>query len=65
MLEINKNLDRATQLIQFAEFDVAKYLQDPSDYHTIEWFEGVQQALTEALALLNANPIPLLEEDEE
>jgi hypothetical protein len=62
---LDKDLDQATRLIQFAELDVAKYLQDPSDYHTIEWFEGVQQALTEALALLNANPIPLLESDDE
>lgn len=59
------DMTRATQLIQFAEFDVAKYLQDPSDYHTIEWFEGVQQALTEALTMLGADPLPLTEEDED
>lgn len=61
MLDIN----RATNLVRYAEFDIAKYLQDPSNYQAIEWFEGVQQALSEALTMLGADPIPLLENDDE
>jgi hypothetical protein len=61
MLDIN----RATNLVRYAEFDIAKYLQDPSNYHTIEYMESIQMALTEALELLGSNPIPLLENDDE
>ena len=63
MLE-NKDLDQATRLVQFAELDIAKYLQRPEDFMVVEWLEGVQQALTDALEMLGSNPIPLLEEDE-
>jgi len=62
---LDKDIDQATRLVQFAELDLAKYLQRPEDFMVVEWLEGVQQALTEALALLNANPIPLLESDDE
>jgi hypothetical protein len=62
---LDKDIAEATRLIQFAELDVARYLQNPADYHTIEYMESVQQALTDALHLLGADPIPLLEEDED
>ena len=52
------------RVIQHAELDIAKYLNRPEDFMVIEWLEGVQQALTDALHLLGADPIPLLEEDE-
>jgi hypothetical protein len=52
------------RVIQYAELDIAKYLQRPEDFMVIEWLEGVQQALTDALHLLGSDPIPLLEEDE-
>ena len=58
------DIDRATNLVRYAEFDIAKYLQDPSNYQAIEWFEGVQQALSEALTMLGADPIPLSEGNE-
>lgn len=61
----NKDLDQATRLIQFAELDIAKYLQRPEDFMVVEWLEGVQQALTDALEMLGSNPIPLLESDDE
>ena len=61
----NKDLDQATRLVQFAELDIAKYLQRPEDFMVVEWLEGVQQALTDALEMLGSNPIPLLEEDED
>jgi hypothetical protein len=63
MLE-TKDTDQATRLIQFAELDLAKYLNRPEDFMVIEWLEGVQQQLSDALHLLGSNPIPLLEEDE-
>lgn len=59
------DLNRATNLVRYAEFDIAKYLQDPSNYQAIEWFEGVQQALSEALTMLGADPIPLTEEGDD
>ena len=43
---------------------LAKYLNRPEDFMVIEWLEGVQQQLADALHLLGSNPIPLLEEDE-
>ena len=52
------------RVIQYAELDIAKYLQRPEDFMVIEWLEGVQQALTDALHLLGSDPIPLLEEGE-
>jgi hypothetical protein len=52
------------RVIQYAELDIAKYLNRPEDFMVIEWLEGVQQQLAEALWLLGSNPIPLLEEDE-
>ena len=61
---LDKDLDQATRLVQFAELDIAKYLQRPEDFMVVEWLEGVQQALTDALEMLGSNPIPLLEEDE-
>ena len=61
----NKDLDQATRLVQFAELDVAKYLNRPEDFIVIEWLENVQQQLADALHLLGSNPIPLLEEDED
>lgn len=61
----NKDLDQATRLVQFAELDLAKYLNRPEDFMVIEWLENVQQQLAEALHLLGSNPIPLLEEDED
>ena len=61
----NKDLDQATRLVQFAELDIAKYLQRPEDFMVVEWLEGVQQALTDALEMLGSNPIPLLESDDE
>jgi hypothetical protein len=64
MLE-TKDTDQATRLIQFAELDLAKYLNRPEDFMVIEWLEGVQQQLSDALHLLGADPIPLLEEDED
>ena len=64
MLE-NKDLDQATRLVQFAELDIAKYLNRPEDFMVIEWLEGVQQQLADALHLLGADPIPLLESDDE
>ena len=68
MLE-NKDLDQATRLVQFAELDIAKYLQHPENFAdfrmVIEWLEGVQQQLADALHLLGSNPIPLLEEDDD
>ena len=68
MLE-NKDLDQATRLVQFAELDIAKYLQHPENFAdfrmVIEWLEGVQQALTDALEMLGSNPIPLLESEDE
>ena len=53
------------RVIQYAELDIAKYLQRPEDFMVIEWLEGVQQQLTEALELLDSNPIPLLESEDE
>lgn len=61
----NKDLDQATRLVQFAELDLAKYLNRPEDFMVIEWLENVQQQLADALHLLGSNPIPLLEEDED
>jgi hypothetical protein len=61
---LDKDLDQATRLVQFAELDLAKYLNRPEDFMVIEWLEGVQQQLSDALHLLGSNPIPLLEEDE-
>jgi hypothetical protein len=61
---LDKDIDQATRLIQFAELDLAKYLNRPEDFMVIEWLEGVQQQLSDALHLLGSNPIPLLEEDE-
>ena len=62
---LDKDLDQATRLVQFAELDIAKYLQRPEDFMVIEWLEGVQQQLADALHLLGSNPIPLLESDDE
>ena len=62
---LDKDLDQATRLVQFAELDIAKYLQRPEDFMVIEWLEGVQQQLADALQLLGSNPIPLLESDDE
>jgi hypothetical protein len=62
---LDKDLDQATRLIQFAELDIAKYLNRPEDFMVIEWLEGVQQQLADALHLLGSNPIPLLESDDE
>jgi hypothetical protein len=62
---LDKDLDQATRLIQFAELDLAKYLNRPEDFMVIEWLEGVQQQLSDALHLLGSNPIPLLESDDE
>ena len=62
---LDKDLDQATRLIQFAELDLAKYLNRPEDFMVIEWLEGVQQQLADALHLLGSNPIPLLESDDE
>jgi len=61
---LDKDTDQATRLIQFAELDLTKYLNRPEDFMVIEWLEGVQQQLSDALHLLGADPIPLLEEDE-
>lgn len=61
----NKDLDQATRLVQFAELDIAKYLNRPEDFMVIEWLENVQQQLADALHLLGSNPIPLLEEEDE
>lgn len=64
MLEIKTHdIEHITHLVQGAELDIAKYLQRPEDFMVVEWLEGVQQALTDALELLGSNPIPLLEED--
>ena len=63
--DTNPNKDHikhATHLVQFAELDIARYLQSPEDYQVIEYMETVQMALTEALELLGSNPIPLNEE---
>ena len=62
---LDKDLDQAPRLVQFAELDIAKYLQRPEDFMVVEWLEGVQQALTDALEMLGSNPIPLLESDDE
>ena len=62
---LDKDLDQATRLIQFAELDLAKYLNRPEDFMVIEWLEGVQQQLSDALHLLGSDPIPLLESDDE
>jgi hypothetical protein len=62
---LDKDLDQATRLVQFAELDIAKYLNRPEDFMVIEWLEGVQQQLADALHLLGSNPIPLLESDDE
>lgn len=61
----NKDLDQATRLVQFAELDIAKYLNRPEDFMVIEWLENVQQQLADALHLLGSNPIPLLEDEDE
>jgi hypothetical protein len=61
---LDKDIDQATRLVQFAELDIAKYLNRPEDFMVIEWLEGVQQQLSDALHLLGSNPIPLHEEDE-
>jgi hypothetical protein len=53
------------RVIQYAELDIAKYLNRPEDFMVIEWLEGVQQQLADALHLLDSNPIPLLENDDE
>ena len=57
------------RVIQYAELDIAKYLQHPENFAdfrmVIEWLEGVQQQLADALHLLGADPIPLLEDDDE
>jgi hypothetical protein len=53
------------RVIQYAELDIAKYLNRPEDFMVIEWLEGVQQQLADALHLLDSNPIPLLESDDE
>lgn len=62
---LDKDLDQATRLVQFAELDLAKYLNRPEDFMVIEWLEGVQQQLSDALHLLGSNPIPLLEDEDE
>lgn len=62
---LEKDIQDATRLVQYAELDIAKYLQSPADFMVVEWLEGVQQALTDALHLLGSNPIPLLESDDE
>ena len=62
---LDKDLDQATRLVQFAELDLAKYLNRPEDFMVIEWLEGVQQQLADALHLLGSNPIPLLEDEDE
>lgn len=62
---LDKDTDQATRLIQFAELDLAKYLNRPEDFMVIEWLEGVQQQLSDALHLLGADPIPLLESEDE
>ena len=62
---LDKDIDQATRLVQFAELDLAKYLNRPEDFMVIEWLEGVQQQLSDALHLLGSNPIPLLESDDE
>jgi hypothetical protein len=61
----DKDIQDATRLVQYAELDIAKYLQSPADFMVVEWLEGVQQALTDALQMLGSNPIPLLESDDE
>ena len=53
------------RVIQYAELDIAKYLNRPEDFMVIEWLEGVQQQLSDALHLLGSDPIPLLESDDE
>jgi hypothetical protein len=58
------DIDRATRLIQFAELDVARYLTDPAEYNTIEYMESVQVALSEALTMLGADPLPIHEGDD-
>jgi hypothetical protein len=62
---LEKDVQDATRLVQYAELDIAKYLQSPADFMVVEWLEGVQQALTDALHLLGSDPIPLLETDDE
>lgn len=62
---LDKDIDQATRLVQFAELDLAKYLNRPEDFMVIEWLEGVQQQLSDALHLLGSNPIPLLEDEDE
>ena len=62
---LDKDLDQATRLVQFAELDLAKYLNRPEDFMVVEWLEGVQQQLSDALHLLGSDPIPLLETDDE
>jgi hypothetical protein len=62
---LEKDVQDATRLVQYAELDIAKYLQSPADFMVVEWLEGVQQALTDALHLLGSDPIPLLESDDE
>ena len=59
---IKDHIKHAAHLVQFAELDIARYLQSPEDYQVIEYMENVQMALTEALELLGSNPIPLNEE---
>jgi hypothetical protein len=49
-------------LIQAAELDIARYLQNPEDYIATEYFEGVQTILGDALFILGSNPVPLLED---
>ena len=70
MLETNEEqwkLEKShlTHLIQSAELDISKYLNRPEDFMVIEWLEGVQETLNEALWLLGADPTPLLENDDE
>ena len=50
---------RAINLIQCAELDIATFLQSPDEYDVAEYFESVVEVLGEALTMLGADPLPL------
>lgn len=47
------------QLIQAAELDVAKFLNDPFVPNVLEYFQSVQDALCEAIDALGGAPLAL------
>lgn len=45
------------QLVQLAELDVANFLHNPNVYDVVEYFQGVQMALLDAISMLGGTAI--------